>query len=90
MTSDILVILNPAPFNARTAESLPGPGPFIFTSRFLTPYSIANLLAFSAATWAAKGVLFLDPLKPDPPAVAHDKALPCLSVIVIIVLLNEA
>ena len=37
---------------------------------------MANLPAFSAATCAAKGVLFLEPLKPDPPAVAQLNALP--------------
>ena len=35
-------------------------------------------------------MLFLLPRKPDPPAVAHDKALPCRSVMVTLVLLNEA
>lgn len=86
----MLVILNPAELSALTAESLPGPGPFIFTSKFFTPHSIATLLAFSAATCAANGVLFLEPLKPAPPEVAHDKALPCLSVIVTMVLLKDA
>ena len=33
----MLVILNPAALRARTADSLPGPGPLIFTSRFFTP-----------------------------------------------------
>jgi hypothetical protein len=33
---------------------------------------------------------FRDPRKPQPPAVAHDSALPWRSVIVMIVLLNEA
>ena len=42
------------------------------------------------STCAANGVLFLDPLNPEPPAVAHDKVLPALSVIVTIVLLKEA
>ena len=57
VTSEILVILKPAAFKALTAESRPGPGPFTFTSRFLTPQSIAILLAVSAATCAANGVL---------------------------------
>lgn len=86
----MLVILNPAAFSARTAESRPGPGPLTLTSRFLTPQSIAILLAFSAATCAAKGVLLRDPLKPAPPEVAQDNALPWRSVIVTIVLLKEA
>ena len=38
----------------------------------------------------AKGVDFLDPLNPQPPEVAQDIAFPCRSVIVMIVLLNEA
>jgi hypothetical protein len=35
-------------------------------------------------------VLFLEPRKPEPPEVAQQTALPCLSVIVMMVLLNEA
>jgi hypothetical protein len=53
------------------------------------PNSFAALPAFSAAICAAKGVLFLDPLKPEPPEVAQQTVLPCLSVIVTIVLLKE-
>ena len=34
-----------------------------------TPCSIAFFAASSAAIWAAKGVLFLDPLKPWVPAL---------------------
>ena len=91
MTSVMLLTFSPQVFNARTADSRPGPGPLTFTSKFCKPYSsIACLPAFSAATCAAKGVLFLDPLKPDPPAVAHAKALPCLSVMVMMVLLKDA
>jgi len=37
----------------------------------LTPHSCAARPACSAATWAAKGVDFLDPLKPAAPEVAH-------------------
>ncbi len=46
--------------------------------------------ASSAATWAAYGVDLRDPLKPIMPADDHDTALPWASVIVIMVLLNEA
>ena len=53
------------------------------------PNSFAAVPAFSAAICAAKGVLFLEPLNPDPPEVAQQIVLPCLSVIVTIVLLNE-
>src|SRR5256714_12191145 len=86
----MLLILRPSAFRARTADSRPGPGPLILTSRFLTPHSCAALPADSAATWAANGVDLREPLKPAPPEVAHDKALPCRSVMVMIVLLNDA
>ena len=72
----MLVIFKPTEFSALTDDSLPGPGPLILTSIFFTPNSCAALPAASAATCAAKGVLFLDPLKPAPPEVAHDNALP--------------
>src|ERR1700684_1282485 len=86
----MLVILSPHPFNARTADSRPGPGPMTRTSTFLTPCSCAALPARSAATWAANGVDLREPRKPQPPEVAQDKVLPCRSVIVMIVLLNES
>ena len=86
----IFVILYPALFNARTAESLPGPGPFTKTSKFLSPNTLAFWPAFSAAICAANGVLFLDPLNPEPPEVAQASVLPCLFVIVTIVLLKDA
>src|SRR5210317_186825 len=76
VTSVILVILNPALLNARTADSRPGPGPLILTSRFCRPYSFRRSVMFSAATWAANGVLLREPRKPEPPAVAHARALP--------------
>src|SRR5690606_3028747 len=60
------------------------------TSRFFRPYSEAALPALSAATCAAKGVLLREPRKPDPPAVAQLSALPWRSVMVTIVLLNDA
>ena len=90
VTSEMLVIFMPSAFSARTADSRPGPGPLIRTSRFLTPHSTATRPAFSAATCAANGVDLREPLKPAPPDVAHDSALPCRSVIVMIVLLNDA
>src|SRR5690606_9846808 len=76
VTSWIWVILIPRLFSARTDDSRPGPGPLIRTSRFLIPYSIATLPAASAATCAANGVDLREPLKPAPPDVAHDSALP--------------
>src|SRR6202162_3101417 len=90
VTSEMLVILSPSAFKARTADSRPGPGPLIRTSRFFTPHSCAALPAASAATCAANGVDLREPLKPAPPEVAHDSALPWRSVIVMIVLLNDA
>src|SRR5579864_8354659 len=86
----IEAIRKPHAFRARTDDSRPGPGPDIRTSRFLTPHSSAARPAASAATWAAKGVDLREPLNPAPPLLAHDNALPWRSVIVMIVLLNEA
>src|SRR4030095_12692936 len=90
VTSEMLLILMPSAFSARTADSRPGPGPLIRTSRFFTPYSTAWRPARSAATCAANGVDLRDPLKPAPPEVAHDRALPWRSVMVMIVLLKDA
>src|SRR5271169_6355261 len=90
VTSEMLVILKPTEFSARTADSRPGPGPLIRTSRFFTPHSCAALPAVSAAICAANGVLLRDPLKPLPPLVDHARALPWRSVIVTMVLLKEA
>src|SRR5215468_71918 len=86
----MLVIFIPSAFNARTADSRPGPGPLIRTSRFFTPHSTAARPAFSAATCAANGVDLREPLNPAPPEVAQESALPCRSVIVMIVLLKDA
>src|SRR3972149_1440449 len=46
--------------------------------------------AFSAAVWAANGVLLRDPLNPALPALAQATTLPILSVSVTIVLLKVA
>lgn len=54
------------------------------------PNSCTMALTFSAATCAAKGVLLREPRKPEPPAVAQASAFPWRSVIVTIVLLNDA
>src|SRR5215472_11685272 len=86
----MLLILMPSALSARTADSRPGPGPLIRTSRFFTPHSTATRPARSAATCAANGVDLREPLKPAPPEVAHESALPCRSVIVMIVLLKDA
>src|SRR5712672_4605481 len=86
----MLVILSPHPFNARTADSRPGPGPITRTSTFFTPCSWAAVPARSAATCAANGVDLREPRKPQPPEVAQDSVLPCRSVIVMMVLLKDA
>src|SRR6185436_2936604 len=78
VTSAMLVILKPSAFNARIADSRPGPGPLIRTSRFLTPHSCASLPACSPAICAANGVDLREPLKPAEPLVAHDSALPSI------------
>jgi hypothetical protein len=52
------------------------------------PWSIAFRAASSAASCAAKGVLFRDPLNPRDPALDHDTVLPLTSVIVTTVLLK--
>ena len=55
-----------------------------------TPWSAAFLPASSAATCAAYGVDLRLPLKPIIPALDHAMALPCASVMVIMVLLKLA
>src|SRR6188474_2339313 len=88
--SEMLVIFRPQAFSARTADSRPGPGPPTRTSTFFTPCSCAATPAFSAATWAANGVDLREPRKPQPPEVAQESVFPWRSVIVMIVLLNDA
>jgi len=51
---------------------------------------MAFLAASSAASWAAKGVLFLEPLNPLLPALHQARVFPPVSVIVMIVLLKVA
>src|SRR5690625_5753290 len=88
VTSLIAVISNPADWSARIAASRPAPGPFTVTSTVFRPCSIAVLEAVSEAICAAKGVDFLDPLKPSARADDQDNALPNSSGIVTIALLN--
>src|SRR5207237_7900574 len=90
VTSAMLPILMPIALSARTADSRPGPGPLMRTSMFFTPHSCAARPARSAATCAANGVDLREPLNPALPEVAHDSTLPWRSVIVTMVLLNEA
>src|SRR4029079_7626341 len=54
------------------------------------PTPLAALPALSAAWVAANGVPLRDPLKPMPPALDHATTFPSVSVIVTVVLLNEA
>src|SRR3954451_17795449 len=72
------------------ADSRPLPGPCTRTWTRLTPRPIASRAHCSAATVAANGVLFFDPLNPALPDDPHDTALPCMSVIVTVVLLKVA
>src|ERR1700712_3192217 len=76
--------------SARSADSRPEPGPVTSTSSVRMPCSAALRAASSAATCAAYGVDLREPLKPMAPADDHEIVLPCASVIVTIVLLNEA
>ena len=70
------------------AVSRPDPCPFTKISTFFIPVPNASKAAFSAAVCAAKGVLFLAPLKPELPADAHETVSPAKFVIVTIVLLK--
>src|SRR5258706_10525888 len=72
------------------ADSRPLPGPCTRTCSLRTPRFITSRPTFSAATVAAKGVLFLEPLNPALPAVPHAIVLPRMSVMVISTLLNVA
>src|ERR1700694_4264986 len=90
VTSRMEVMVNPAACNARRADSRPDPGPATSTSRVRMPCSIAFWAASSAATWAANGVDLREPLNPLVPAEDQAMVLPWASVMVIIVLLNDA
>src|SRR5215471_11360403 len=90
VTSRIDVMVNPAACKEHSADSRPDPGPATSTSRVRMPCSWALRATSSPATWAAYGVDFRDPLKPMVPADDQAIVLPWASVIVIIVLLNDA
>src|SRR3954464_6652694 len=89
VTSLMPVTSMPAFCSERIAVSRPEPGPFTTTSTLRTPCSIARRPAASAASCAANGVDLREPLKPTLPDEAHESVLPCWSVIVMIVLLND-
>src|SRR6266487_3993670 len=88
VTSWMPRISSPVAASERMAVSRPDPGPFTNTSTFCRPCSCARRAACSAASCAANGVDLREPLNPTLPALAHDRVLPCRSVIVTIVLLN--
>jgi len=84
------VISSPAAERERMAASRPAPGPLTQTSILLRPKSSASLALVLAASWAAKGVDFLEPLKPTFPAEPQEIMWPCISQIDMIVLLKVA
>src|SRR5512134_1549014 len=90
VTSRIERICRPAVASAWIADSRPDPGPCTRTCTRFTPRFTASRAACSAATVAAKGVDFLDPLKPALPDEPQVIALPCMSLIVMSVLLKVA
>src|SRR6058998_2098560 len=90
VTSRIDFTSSPTVCSARIADSRPDPGPLTRTSSDRIPTVFAALPAFSAACVAANGVPLRDPLKPMPPALDHATTLPSVSVIVTVVLLNDA
>ena len=75
---------------ALSADSRPTPGPFTKTSTVFMPISLALRNAASVVTFAAKGVLFLDPLNPLTPVVDQATTFPCTSVTVMMGLLKVA
>src|SRR5207245_3245050 len=89
-TSGIDRIGKPAVAGAWIADSRPEPGPWTRTCTRRTPRFIASRAACSAATVAANGVDFLEPWNPALPEEPHVMALPCMSVMVMSVLLKVA
>src|SRR5580692_9804743 len=81
---------SPAVDRARTADSRPAPGPLTATSTVRSPDSFALFAAVSDACCAANGVPLRDPRKPSDPELDQEITLPMGSVMVTIVLLNDA
>src|SRR5262245_38527720 len=81
-------ISSPVAASERMAVSRPDPGPLTNTSTLTSPCSWARRAAASAASCAANGVDFREPLKPTLPALAHESVFPSRSVMVTMVLLN--
>jgi hypothetical protein len=90
VTSLIDLTCSPAAASAWMADSRPLPGPCTRTCTRFTPAVSASRAHCSAATVAANGVLFLEPLNPAFPLEPHAMVLPRGSVIVTVVLLNVA
>ena len=90
VSSEIDTIFKPVLFSALIAEILPIPGPLTTTAISFIPAVTASCPASSAALVAAYGVDFRVPLNPALPELLAKRALPLLSVIVMIVLLIPA
>src|SRR5438046_10752909 len=90
VTSRIERIWRPAVASAWIADSRPQPGPCTRTCTRRTPRFIASRAACSAATVAANGVDFFDPSNPAMPEETDDRDFPCMTVIVMIPLVNLA
>src|SRR6266481_3049819 len=88
--SRMRVILKPVEASARSADSRPEPGPFTYTLIERMPCSMALWAASSAASCAANGVDLREPLKPLTPDDDQATTFPDTSVMVTMVLLNDA
>lgn len=80
VTSRIMVTSMPEVVIDLMAASRPEPGPFTNTSTLFKPASAAVFAASVADTWAAYGVFFLEPRKPDFPAEDQDITCPAMLV----------
>src|SRR5580658_2637714 len=90
VTSRMLRTSMPVVARARIADSRPEPGPETRTSTERTPWSRAALAAPTAACCAANGVPLREPRKPSEPEDFQESVLPTWSVMVTMVLLNDA
>src|SRR5436190_6311950 len=90
VTSLMDLTWRPAVASAWIADSRPLPGPCTRTWTRFTPRPMASRAHCSAATVAANGVLFFDPLKPALPEEPQATASPWVSVMVTVVLLKVA
>ena len=90
VTSLIDLTSKPTVCSARIADSRPDPGPLTRTSTVFIPCSRALVPAVTEACCAANGVPFREPLNPMDPALDQQTRLPCLSVMLMIVLLKVA